>query len=95
LKRRPRYFLAGYGIQNFLEVEPHFGTREDLQEVVRVAHANGIYVILDIILNHAGNVLKCIYSTDASQIGQSVTVEARNGKAVSITVPAAGFVIFE
>lgn len=46
----------GYGIQNFLEVEPRFGTGEDLQEVVRVAHDNGIYVILDIILNHAGNV---------------------------------------
>jgi hypothetical protein len=46
----------GYGIQNFLEVEPRFGTREYLQEVVRVAHDNGIYVILDIILNHAGDV---------------------------------------
>jgi hypothetical protein len=46
----------GYGIQDFLEVEPHFGTREDLKELVRVAHENGIYVILDIILNHSGNV---------------------------------------
>jgi glycosidase len=46
----------GYGIQNFLDVEPRFGTREDLQEVVRVAHENGIYAILDIILNHAGDV---------------------------------------
>ena len=46
----------GYGIQNFLEIEPRFGTREDLKQVVRIAHENGIYVILDIILNHAGNV---------------------------------------
>jgi glycosidase len=46
----------GYGIQDFLEVEPHFGTREDLKELVRVAHENGVYVILDIILNHSGNV---------------------------------------
>lgn len=46
----------GYGIQDFLDVDPHFGTRDDLREMVRVAHANGIYVILDIILNHAGNV---------------------------------------
>lgn len=44
----------GYGIQNFLEVEPRFGTRQDLQAaVVKTAHENGIYVILDIILNHA------------------------------------------
>ncbi|MFL9458678.1 MULTISPECIES: alpha-amylase family glycosyl hydrolase [Nostocales] len=46
----------GYGIQNFLDVEPNFGTREDLQDLVNTAHANGIYVILDIILNHVGNV---------------------------------------
>jgi glycosidase len=46
----------GYGIQNFLEVDPHFGTRRDLKNLVRTAHRHGIYVILDIILNHSGNV---------------------------------------
>jgi glycosidase len=48
----------GYGIQNFLEVDPHFGTKDDLKEMVRVAHENGIYVILDIILNHSGDVFR-------------------------------------
>ena len=47
----------GYGIQNFLDVDPHFGTRQDLRDLVRTAHAHGIYVILDIILNHTGDVL--------------------------------------
>ena len=46
----------GYGIQNFLDVDPHFGTRRDLRRLVRTAHQNGIYVILDIILNHSGDV---------------------------------------
>lgn len=46
----------GYGIQNFLDVDPHFGSRQDLKELVALAHENGIYVIMDIILNHAGNV---------------------------------------
>ncbi|MEG4804957.1 alpha-amylase family glycosyl hydrolase [Microcoleus sp. ARI1-B5] len=46
----------GYGIQNFLDVDPNFGTREDLKELVETAHQNGIYVILDIILNHVGDV---------------------------------------
>ncbi len=45
----------GYGIQNFLEVDPRFGTREDLRNLVNEAHAQGIYVILDIIYNHSGN----------------------------------------
>jgi glycosidase len=46
----------GYGIQNFLDVDPHFGKREELRDFVSAAHSAGIRVILDIILNHAGNV---------------------------------------
>ena len=46
----------GYGIQNFLDVDPHFGTREELRDFVAEAHKCGIRVILDIILNHAGDV---------------------------------------
>ena len=45
----------GYGIQNFLEVDPRFGTKEDLQKLVSEAHARDMYVILDIILNHTGD----------------------------------------
>lgn len=45
----------GYGIQNFLEVDPRFGSLEDLQELVRQTHARGMYVIQDIILNHTGD----------------------------------------
>ncbi|HSJ52098.1 MAG TPA: alpha-amylase family glycosyl hydrolase [Anaerolineae bacterium] len=47
----------GYGVQNLIDVDPHFGSREDLRELVDAAHAHGIYVILDIILNHTGNVV--------------------------------------
>jgi glycosidase len=48
----------GYGIQNFLEVDPHLGSKQDLKELVNKAHKQGIYVILDIILNHTGNVFE-------------------------------------
>jgi glycosidase len=46
----------GYGIQNFLEIDPHFGSKEDFKELIDAAHARGMYVILDIILNHTGDV---------------------------------------
>ena len=46
----------GYGIQNFLEVDPRFGTQQDLQALVRAAHERGMYVIMDIVLNHTGDV---------------------------------------
>ncbi len=45
----------GYGIQNFLDVDPRFGTRQDLRDLVDAAHARGLYVLLDIIYNHTGN----------------------------------------
>jgi glycosidase len=45
----------GYGIQDFLSVDPRFGTLEDLQELTREAHARGMYVILDIVINHTGD----------------------------------------
>mgnify|MGYP001030514489 FL=1 len=45
----------GYGIQNFQEVDPRFGTLKDLQELVKQAHNRGMYVILDIIINNTGD----------------------------------------
>ncbi|MCP5096330.1 MAG: alpha-amylase [Chloroflexi bacterium] len=45
----------GYGIQNFLDVDPRFGTRQDLRDLVDAAHERGMYILLDIIYNHTGN----------------------------------------
>jgi glycosidase len=46
----------GYGVQNFLDIDPHFGTRNEFRDFVRAAHEQGIYVILEIIAHHTGNV---------------------------------------
>jgi len=45
----------GYAIQDFLDIDPRFGTIEDLCELTREAHARGMYVILDIVINHTGD----------------------------------------
>ncbi len=45
----------GYGIQNFLDVDPRFGTLKDLQKLVKEAHKKGMYIILDIVINHTGD----------------------------------------
>lgn len=55
----------GYGIQNFLDVDPRFGTRQELVDLVAVAHSLGIRVILDIILNHSGDVFA--YDPDSAR----------------------------
>jgi glycosidase len=46
----------GYAIQNFLDVDPHFGTRTEFRDFVQAAHEQGFYVILDIVAHHTGNV---------------------------------------
>jgi glycosidase len=50
----------GYGIQHFLEVDPNFGTESDLIELVDEAHARGLYVIFDIVINHGGDVFSYV-----------------------------------
>lgn len=45
----------GYGIQNFLDVDPRFGTLQDLRDLVDAAHDRQMYVLLDIIYNHTGD----------------------------------------
>jgi glycosidase len=45
----------GYGIQNFLGVDPRFGTLQDLRDLVDAAHDRQMYVLLDIIYNHTGD----------------------------------------
>ena len=42
----------GYKIQNFLDVDPRFGSRADLVEFVAAAHALDMFVILDAVVNH-------------------------------------------
>jgi glycosidase len=45
----------GYGIQNFLDIDPRFGTRQNLRDLVDAAHDRGMYVIIDVIYNHSGS----------------------------------------
>ena len=44
----------GYGIQDFLDVDPRFGDRRDLVDLVAAAHHEGLRIVLDVIFNHSG-----------------------------------------
>jgi glycosidase len=48
----------GYWITDFTQVDPHFGTSQDLKALIAAAHRRGIKVYLDIITNHTADVIK-------------------------------------
>lgn len=41
-----------YNIEDYYSIDPSFGTKEDLKELVSKAHGLGMYVILDGVFNH-------------------------------------------
>ncbi|HXS69876.1 MAG TPA: alpha-amylase family glycosyl hydrolase [Candidatus Polarisedimenticolia bacterium] len=47
----------GYAGIDFYKVDPHWGTMADLKHLVEAAHARGILVIDDIVVNHGGNLV--------------------------------------
>ena len=48
----------GYWILDFLHVDPHLGTDAEFREFVAQAHARGLKVYLDIIVNHTADVIQ-------------------------------------
>ncbi|WP_454797902.1 alpha-amylase family glycosyl hydrolase [Novosphingobium lindaniclasticum] len=48
----------GYWITDFTHVDPHFGTDADFKALVDAAHARGMKVYMDIIVNHTADVIQ-------------------------------------
>lgn len=50
------YGFHGYWTRDWTAMDPSFGTRKELAELVLKAHARGIRIILDAVINHTGPV---------------------------------------
>ena len=47
---------TGYFARDYFNIDPHFGTKEDFRELVNEAHNRNLYVILDGVFGHHGNI---------------------------------------
>ncbi|MBP7829489.1 MAG: hypothetical protein KA248_06190 [Kiritimatiellae bacterium] len=50
----------GYAQLDFTVLDPRFGTLQDLRDLTTEAHKRGMYVIVDIVVNHMGNLLEFV-----------------------------------
>ena len=50
------YGYHGYWTRDWTAIDPNFGTKADLHELVETAHKNGIRILLDAVINHTGPV---------------------------------------
>ncbi|WP_405013645.1 pullulanase-type alpha-1,6-glucosidase [Kitasatospora sp. NBC_01539] len=78
----------GYWITDFTQVDPHFGTNDQLKELIRKAHAKGIKVFFDVITNHTADVVDYAeQSYDYRSSGAYPTLDA-DGNPVDETATA-------
>lgn len=46
-----------YDIRDYFEIDPHFGSKKDLKELIVKAHSLGIRIVLDAVFNHCSDQL--------------------------------------
>ena len=60
----------GYAVTDFRNLEPAYGTMADFDELLREAHARGIGVIMDYVINHSAASHPLFVDATASQTSQ-------------------------
>lgn len=50
------YGFHGYWTKDWTRIDPRFGTKEEVRQMVQSAHAKGLKVIMDVVINHTGPV---------------------------------------
>jgi len=47
----------GFAATDFNAIDPHWGTLAELRSLIDAAHARGMYVVIDVVQNHAGDLI--------------------------------------
>lgn len=62
----------GYWIVDFTQIDPHFGSNQDLKNLIDAAHNRGIKIFFDIITNHTADIIRFeeCHNPDGSFLGE-------------------------
>ncbi|WP_108867374.1 alpha-amylase family glycosyl hydrolase [Aquimarina aquimarini] len=52
------YGFHGYWAKDWTNIDPNYGTYDELKQLVDIAHNNGIRILMDVVMNHTGPVTK-------------------------------------
>lgn len=74
------YGFHGYWTKDWTELDPNFGTKNDLGELVEKAHKKGIRIVLDAVINHTGPVTDIDEAYPDSWVRTSPTCTYNNFK---------------
>ena len=69
----------GYWVTDFTTIDPHFGTEAEFKAFVDAAHARGIKVYMDIIVNHTADVIQYREGGDYAYRGKADYPFSRRG----------------
>lgn len=71
------YPYHGYWAKDWTKIDPNFGTKKDLKELVDTAHKHGIRVLLDVVINHRGPVTEKdpVWPSDWVRTGPACTYD--------------------
>ncbi len=45
----------GYDISNYYEIDPRFGTMDDMEQLIAEAKKRGMYILMDLVVNHCSD----------------------------------------
>ena len=77
------YGYHGYWASDFTKLNPHLGTEAELKALVDAAHARGMKVMVDVVLNHAGYGAEEHFNTIISD-GNGGYIDMIRGKANTV-----------
>ncbi|GAB6090547.1 alpha-glucosidase [Spirochaeta dissipatitropha] len=60
----------GYDVRNYRSIDPMFGSDRDMADLIDAAHAHGIKVLLDLVLNHSSDQHAWFQASAASREGE-------------------------